>query len=106
MNAVGLFEVKTHLSEYVARAKAGEEVIIMRHHKPVAKIVPLNAPASAPARVVPRFVQRSFDCGVPLVDLTRANKLAGELEDLEFIKLTARLAREAKKVKSDQHEIT
>ncbi len=85
MNAVGLFEAKTHLSEYVARAEAGEEVIIMRHHKPVAKIVPLNAPAAAPARVVPRFVQRTFDCGPPLVDLTKANQLAGELEDQEII---------------------
>ena len=97
MSAVGLFEAKTHLSEYVARAEAGEEVIITRHNKPVAKIVPLNAPPSAPARPVPRFVQRTFDCGPPLVDLTRANKLAGELEDLEFIKLTARLEREAQR---------
>jgi prevent-host-death family protein len=40
MEAVGLFEAKTHLSEYVARAEAGEEVVIMRHNKPVAKIVP------------------------------------------------------------------
>lgn len=85
MNAVGLFEVKTHLSEYVARAEAGQEVIIMRHNKPVAKIVPLNAPASAPARAVPRFVQRTFDLGPPLVDLTKANQLAGELEDAEII---------------------
>ncbi len=84
MNAVGLFQAKTHLSEYVARAEAGEEVIIMRHNKPVARIVPLNAP-SAPARVVPRFVQRSFNLGPPLVDLTKANQLAGELEDAEII---------------------
>lgn len=40
MEAVGLFEAKTHLSEIVARAEAGEEVVIMRHNKPVAKIVP------------------------------------------------------------------
>lgn len=40
MAAIGLFEAKTHLSEYVARAEAGEEVIITRHNKPVAKIVP------------------------------------------------------------------
>lgn len=40
MQAVGLFEAKTHLSEYVARAEGGEEVVIMRHNKPVAKIVP------------------------------------------------------------------
>lgn len=85
MNAVGLFEVKTRLSEYVARAQAGEEVIITRHQKLVAQIVPLNAPATAPARPVPRFVQRSFSCGGALVDLTKANQWAGELGDAEFL---------------------
>jgi len=97
MNAVGLFEAKTHLSAYVARAEAGEELIITRHHKPVARIVPLNAATSVPERKVPRFVQRTFNMGVPLVDLTHANKLAGELEDLEVMKIMARLEREAKK---------
>lgn len=97
MNAVGLFEAKTHLSEYVARAEAGEEVIITRHHKPVARIVPMNAPTVAPKREIPRFVQRTFNCGAPLVDLTKANQLAGELEDLEFIKLTNKLERQAKR---------
>ena len=47
MHAVGLFEAKTHLSEYIARAEAGEEVIITRHNKPVAKIVPLQGRAQA-----------------------------------------------------------
>lgn len=85
MQAVGLFEAKTHLSQYVARAEAGEEVIITRHNKPVAKIVPLNAVATPLAREIPRFVQRVFSCGTPLVDLTKANQLAGELEDEEII---------------------
>lgn len=39
--SVGLFEAKTHLSELVARAEQGEEVIITRHNRPVAKIVPV-----------------------------------------------------------------
>ena len=39
--SVGLFEAKTHLSELVARAEQGEEVIITRHNRPVAKIVPI-----------------------------------------------------------------
>jgi prevent-host-death family protein len=41
-DTVGLFEAKTHLSELVARAEAGEEVIITRHNKPVAKLVPVG----------------------------------------------------------------
>ena len=44
METVGLFEAKTHLSELIARAERGEEVIITRHNKPVAKLVPMAAP--------------------------------------------------------------
>lgn len=39
----GLFEAKTHLSELVARAEQGGEIIITRHNKPVARIVPMAA---------------------------------------------------------------
>lgn len=42
METIGLFEAKTHLSELIARAERGEEVIITRHNKPVAKLVPIN----------------------------------------------------------------
>lgn len=38
---IGLFEAKTHLSELVARAEAGEEIVITRHNRPVARIVPM-----------------------------------------------------------------
>ena len=44
METVGLFEAKTHLSELIARAERGEEVIITRHNKPVAKLVPVAPP--------------------------------------------------------------
>lgn len=95
MTAVGLFDAKTHLSEYVARAQAGEEVVIMRHNKPVAKIVPIVDTPALNAITVPRFVQKTFHLGATLVDLTKLNQLAGDLEDEEFLKLTARLAQEA-----------
>ena len=92
--AVGLFEAKTHLSEYVARAERGEEVIITRHNKPVAKIVPLSARPAAPAGNTPPFIQRTFNMGVPLVDLTKANQLAAELEDEELIAKMRRIEDE------------
>lgn len=85
MQTVGLFDAKTHFSEYVARAEAGEEVIITRHNKPVAKIVSLNAVATPPAREVPRFVQRVFHSGGFLVDLTKANELIAELDNEEYL---------------------
>lgn len=51
MESIGLFEAKTHLSELIARAERGEEVIITRHNKPVAKLVPINeVPAALVAR--------------------------------------------------------
>ena len=37
---IGLFDAKTHLSELIARVEAGEEVVITRHNRPVARIVP------------------------------------------------------------------
>ncbi len=46
METVGLFEAKTHLSELIARAERGEEVIITRHQRPVAKLVPISQPAA------------------------------------------------------------
>ncbi len=42
---MGLFEAKTHLSEVVARVEAGDEVVITRHNKPVARIVPFGGVA-------------------------------------------------------------
>ncbi|MDO5290682.1 MAG: type II toxin-antitoxin system prevent-host-death family antitoxin [Pseudomonadota bacterium] len=93
--AVGLFEAKTHLSEYVARAERGEEVVIMRHNKPVAKIVPLHAGAhdAPPQQATAPFVQQTFNMGIPKdIDLTRLNKLAGELEDAAVL---AKMLRKA-----------
>ena len=42
MRSIGLFEAKTHLSELIARAERGEEVVITRHNKPVARLVPMT----------------------------------------------------------------
>jgi prevent-host-death family protein len=42
MTAVGVFEAKNKLSELVDRAERGEEVIITRRGRPVAKLGPLD----------------------------------------------------------------
>lgn len=39
MVTVGVFEAKTHLSTLLDRVTAGEEVIITKHGKPVARLV-------------------------------------------------------------------
>jgi prevent-host-death family protein len=40
MVTIGAFEAKTHFSALLERVARGEEVIITRHGKPVARLVP------------------------------------------------------------------
>ena len=40
MTEVGVHEAKTHLSRLLARVAAGEEILISRGGKPVARLVP------------------------------------------------------------------
>ena len=44
MNPVNIYDAKTHLSELVQRAAAGEEIVIARNGKPAARLVALAAP--------------------------------------------------------------
>ena len=44
MTEVGLFEAKTHLSRIVDRVEQGEEIVLTRHGRPVARIVPMARP--------------------------------------------------------------
>lgn len=41
MTVVGVHEAKTHFSKLLARAEAGEEILIARSGKPVARLAPL-----------------------------------------------------------------
>ena len=43
MTTIKMHQAKTELSKLVARAEAGEEIVIARGDKPVAKIVPVDA---------------------------------------------------------------
>ncbi len=43
-----MHEAKTHLSRLVARAEQGEEVVIARAGRPVAKLVPVPARGKRP----------------------------------------------------------
>jgi prevent-host-death family protein len=45
MASVGMHEAKTQLSRLVERALAGEDVVITRHGKPVARLVPVTRQA-------------------------------------------------------------
>jgi len=43
VESIGIYEAKSKLSELVERAESGREVVITRHGKPVAKLVPAKA---------------------------------------------------------------
>ena len=42
METVGSFEAKTHLPQLLERVAKGEEIIITKHGKPVARLVPVT----------------------------------------------------------------
>lgn len=49
MSSVGAFEAKTHLGELLDRVERGEEVLITRRGKPVARLCPVRDAAIAQA---------------------------------------------------------
>ena len=44
MTTVTIHQAKTNLSKLIARAKAGEEIIIAKGREPVARLEPINVP--------------------------------------------------------------
>jgi prevent-host-death family protein len=46
MTQFGMHEAKTKLSQLVERAEAGEEIVIARNGKPVARLIPVAETAS------------------------------------------------------------
>ncbi|HEV2426111.1 MAG TPA: type II toxin-antitoxin system prevent-host-death family antitoxin [Terriglobia bacterium] len=50
MRTVNMHDAKTHLSRLVEEAAKGKPFIIAKAGKPVAKVVPLDAPAPAEMR--------------------------------------------------------
>lgn len=47
---ISVTNAKAHLTELVRRAESGDEVILTRHGKPAARIVPVTAPPDESAR--------------------------------------------------------
>ena len=44
MESIALAEAKAHLSQVLDRVEAGEELVITRRGKPVARVVPVRQP--------------------------------------------------------------
>lgn len=50
-STVGAFEAKTHLSALLDRVERGEEIVITKHGRPVARLAPMAPAPSAAARL-------------------------------------------------------
>jgi len=79
-------DLKTHLSEWLARAQSGEVVEVTSHRKPIARITAIKSAVSA----ITNPLQKSIDAGViswngqkpilpPPVNLRGQGKLVSEI---------------------------
>ena len=63
MIIVGAFEAKTHLSTLLERVARGEEVLITKHGKPVARLVPEKTiDRESTAAAIARLKELAKDC--------------------------------------------
>lgn len=63
---VNIYDAKTRLSELVERAAAGEEIVIAKAGRPVARLVPLRVRERTPGRGAGRItISPDFDAPLP-----------------------------------------
>ena len=72
MGTVNVREAKTHLSRLLKRVEAGEEIVVARNGKAVARLVPIGRATRVPGAMKGRIrIGRDFDAPLP-VDIVRA----------------------------------
>lgn len=78
---VGAFEAKTHFSALLGRAEQGEEIVITRRGKTVARLVPAMAKehdAEAALRALARMRKRAKKYGIKRFDWNEWKKYINE----------------------------
>ncbi len=66
MQTVNVHEAKTHLSRLLERVEAGEEIVLARNGKAVARLVPIGGAARRPGAMKGRIrMRRDFDAPLP-----------------------------------------
>lgn len=68
---VNVQEAKTRLSQILLQAEQGEEVIIARDGRPIARLVPVGPPPLRPVGFVPGSVGAAFFDPLPDDELAR-----------------------------------
>jgi prevent-host-death family protein len=78
MKTVNVHEAKTHLSRLLEQVEAGEEIVLARNGKAVARLVPVGRTPRRPGGMKGRIrISRDFDA--PLPDAI-AKAFRGEVE--------------------------
>ncbi len=66
METVNVHQAKTHLSRLLERVEAGEEIIVARNGKAVARLVPVGRVTRRPGAMKGRIrIGRDFDAPLP-----------------------------------------
>ena len=66
MEKVNVQQAKTHLSRLLDRVQGGEEILIARNGKPVARLVPVSSQPRKPGRLKGRIrIGPDFDDPLP-----------------------------------------
>ena len=77
MTTIGAYEAKTHLPRLLDEVERGRTVVITRHGRPVARLVPVGLPADPDATIAAiREARRGVTLdGVRLRDLIEEGRL-------------------------------
>ena len=66
MDVVNVHEAKTHLSRLLSRVSRGEEIIIAKDGRPVAKLIAVSLHKRQPGRLKGRIrIGKDFDAPLP-----------------------------------------
>jgi prevent-host-death family protein len=74
---VGAYEAKTHLPALLKQVERGKEIVITRRERPIARLVPIQAPASNAdvfARIRAFHGKIKLPKGETSIDLIRAGR--------------------------------
>lgn len=69
MTVVNVQQAKTHLSDLLARAERGEEIVIARAGRPIVRLMPLAGPPPRRFGGPPLTVPDDFDAELPREEL-------------------------------------
>jgi len=73
VTSIGAYDAKTRLSELLARVERGEQIVITRHGRPIARLIPEGGHDRAAAMAaLERITARRKDLAAAGVRLTQA----------------------------------